>query len=211
MEGEGSSYYSEDSERSLTSEADEWEDENELDDEYLDDVETNETREVYGIKVVGTEIKDSKHGESLGNMNILGDDLGFKVDGSDGKTSWIRVLIDNSVQIDHVTVIERIIEKIFNDSSASKFREIEFPLKIKIKDKKTKKEEILILEFKYPRGDEVLLAHIPSESKHVINSLISHLYIYKYNNNEVKFVNNHDDSEVNSRFGFKSWHKYRHV
>ncbi|KAH7647529.1 hypothetical protein FG379_000612 [Cryptosporidium bovis] len=211
MTEEDSSYYSEDSERNITSEEDEWEYEDELDDEYSEVTGNKETREVYGLTVIGEKILDKIESGNAESGNILGGDLGFNIDGSDGETSWIRVLIDNSIQIDHVTVINKIIDKVFNENLTSKLDEMEFPLKIKIKDKTTKKEEILMLDFKHPRGDEILLADIPSESKHVVNSLISHLHIYRYNNNNIKFINYHNDSEVDGKFGFKSWHKYKHV
>lgn len=199
MVSDGSSYYSEDSERSLTSEEENfsegsWEDEEDA--EYIFN-----SREVFGLKLIADDKKTIK---SLDNVE-------FHVDGSDGVSRWIRVMIDSSIQTEHKKVIEEIFNNVFQGFGVSEdSSRIEFPAKIKIKNKKTGIEECLILDFQLPRGDEILLAETPSESKPVVNSLMSHLYIYKYNEDGLKFKNYHKDQKVDNGFGFKTWHKYSH-
>ncbi|OII72166.1 uncharacterized protein cubi_01499 [Cryptosporidium ubiquitum] len=199
MVSDGSSYYSEDSERSLTSDEENysegsWEDEE--DEEYI-----YNSREVFGLKLIADEksgIKPLDNGE-------------FQVDGSDGVTRWIRVMIDSSIQTEHRKVVEEVLNKVFKGSefSSGNFN-LEYPAKVKVTNKKTGIEEYLILDFQLPRGDEILLAKIPSESKPVVNSLMSHLYIYKHNEGGLQFKNYHKDQKVDDCFGFKTWHKYHH-
>lgn len=199
MVSDGSSYYSEDSERSLTSDEENisegsWEDEE--NEEFMYNL-----REVFGLKLVAD---DKKRIKSL-------DGGEFQVDGSDGITRWIKVMIDSSIQTEHREIVEEILNKVFGQSEpAGKNFELEYPVKIKVINKKTSIEECLILDFQLPRGDEVLLADTPSESKPVVNSLISHLYIYKYNEGGLQFRNYHKDQKVDDKFGFKTWHKYYH-
>ncbi|KAH8581477.1 uncharacterized protein ELE39_000538 [Cryptosporidium sp. chipmunk genotype I] len=199
MASDASSYYSEDSERSLTSEEENfsdgsWEDEEDM--EYI-----YNSREVFGLKLAADDKKVIKPLES-------GE---FRVDGSDGVTRWIRVMIDSSIQTEHRKVIEEILNNVFEESGfAGDFSKLQYPTKIKIKSKKTGIEECLLLDFQLPRGDEILLAETPSESKPAVNSLMSHLYIYKYNETGLQFKNYHKDQKIDDGFGFKTWHRYNH-
>ncbi|KAJ1605028.1 hypothetical protein OJ253_3339 [Cryptosporidium canis] len=200
MASDGSSYYSEDSERNLTSEEENfsdgsWENEEEGEFEYS-------SREVFGLNLA---VNDKHTIRSL-------EDREFKVDGSDGVSRWVRVMIDSSIQMEHGKIVEEILNSVFRDIDFSKDpTRSEYLTKVKVTNKKTGQEEYLILDFQLPRGDEILLAETPSESKPVVNSLMSHLYIYKYNKDGPKFKNCHKDQKVDDSFGFKTWHKYSHL
>lgn len=200
MTSDDSSYYSEDSERSFTSEEENfsegsWEDEE-------DEEQVYNSREVFGLRLVA----DDR--QAIGSL----DNGEFPVDGSDGVSRWVRVMIDSSIQMEHSQVVEEVLKHVFGSSELDGDPgATEYSSRVKVVDKKTGKEEWLILDFQLPRGDEVILAEVPSESKPVVNSLMCHLYIYKYNEDGLRFKNYHKDQEVDKGFGFKTWHKYSHV
>lgn len=200
MVSDDSSYYSEDSERSLTSEEENfsegsWEDEE-------DEEQMYSSREVFGLRLVA----DDKHA-----VGSLGDGE-FRVDGSDGVSRWVRVMVDTSIQMEHSEVVEEVLKHVFGGSElGGASGGAEHSSKVKVLDKGTGKEEWLILDFQLPRGDEVILSEAPSESKPVVNSLMGHLYICKYNEDGLNFRNYHKDKKVDRGFGFKTWHKYSHM
>ncbi|KAF7456947.1 hypothetical protein HWI79_2525 [Cryptosporidium felis] len=197
MASDGSSYYSEDSDRNLTSDEEHF-----SEDSWEDEEQIYDLREVFGLKVKP---------EDRSGIPSLNDEH-FKFDGSDGVTRWIRVIFDSSIQTDHRTVMEQVLKNIFDSSNSRKDSlELEYPSKFKIVDKKSGNTERLILNLQLPRGDEILLSETPSESKPVVNSLMSHLYIYKHNEEGIEFNNYHKDQKVDSQFGFKTWHKYNPI
>lgn len=198
MVSDNSSYFSEDSDRNITSDedtnSDDWEDEEEIETFDL------KKREVFGLKV-------NLNPDGRNNFSKIDEFTSEKL-GKDFK--WIRILIDNCIEIEHKDVIDEFISKIFQKSDFCS-ENLSLPLKVKITDKNSGKKETLIFDFQYPRGDEILLSEIPSKSKANTNSLLAHLYIYKCNEQGIKFNNFHDDPNVESKFGFKTWHKYTHL